>query len=37
MRLLVDEFSLAHPGVETVEYVCFHAVYGADDAHRQAY
>jgi NAD(P)H dehydrogenase (quinone) len=37
MKTLVDEFCLRYPGVQNVEHVYFHAVYGADDATRLSY
>jgi NAD(P)H dehydrogenase (quinone) len=37
IKVLIDEFSLRYPGVQSVEHVYFYAVHGADDARRQAY
>ena len=37
MKLLIDDFGFAYPGIERVEHVYFYAVHGVDDATRQAY
>jgi NAD(P)H dehydrogenase (quinone) len=37
MRILIDDFSLRFPGIQTVEHEYFYAVHGADDATRRAY
>jgi NAD(P)H dehydrogenase (quinone) len=37
MKLLIDEFCLRYPGVQSVEHVYLYAVHGADDATRAAY
>jgi NAD(P)H dehydrogenase (quinone) len=37
MQMLIDEFSLRYPGIQSVEHVYFYAVHGADDSTREAY
>ncbi len=37
MRVLIDDFALHYPGIQTVEHVYFYAVQGADDPTRQGY
>jgi NAD(P)H dehydrogenase (quinone) len=37
MKVLIDDYALLYPGVQSVEHVYFYAVHGADDATRQAY
>jgi hypothetical protein len=37
MRMVIDEFTLAYPGIKNVEHEYFYAVHGADDATRQGY
>lgn len=37
MKLLVAEFALRYPGIQNVEQVLLHAVFGADDATRRGY
>ena len=37
MKKLIDEYAFIYPGVESVEHVYFHAIYGADDATRRQY
>ena len=37
MKVLIDEYALRYPGIKRVEHEYFHAVYGADDATRDAY
>lgn len=37
MKVLIDDYALRYPGVQSVEHVYFYAVHGADDATRQAY
>ncbi len=37
MKVLIDDFSLRYPGVQTVEHVYFYAIHGADAPTRQAY
>ena len=38
MRMVIDEFTLAYPGINNVEHdMDFYAVYGADDATRRGY
>jgi NAD(P)H dehydrogenase (quinone) len=37
MQVLIDEYSLRYPGIQSVEHVYFHAVHGADDATRRGY
>jgi NAD(P)H dehydrogenase (quinone) len=36
MQTLVDDFALRYPGIQSVEYVYFYAVYGEDDSTRKA-
>ena len=37
MKMLIDDYALQYPGVQSVEHVYFYAVHGADDATRQVY
>jgi NAD(P)H dehydrogenase (quinone) len=37
MRVLVDDFALRYPGIQSVEHEYFYAVHGADDSTRQGY
>jgi NAD(P)H dehydrogenase (quinone) len=37
MRVLIDEFALRYPGIQSIEHVYFYAVHGADDSTRKAY
>lgn len=37
MKVLIDDFALRYPGIQSVEHVYLYAVNGADDATRRTY
>jgi NAD(P)H dehydrogenase (quinone) len=37
MKILIDDYALRFPGIQSVEHIYLYAVHGADDATRQAY
>jgi NAD(P)H dehydrogenase (quinone) len=37
MKVLIDDFALHYPGIETIQHEYFYAVHGADLAARHAY